>query len=155
MKGIIEIIFKQLPVSEEMSMKEIDKQLKTILYHIEKLKPEIEKYLSNHSMETKKKILDLMTTLCKANKKLSKRKINPALTKLLTATDALAEIVGKKRITRQEAVKQFWKYVKKHNLQDPKDKRVIKSDEPLKKVFGDKEQVTMFEATTLISKNLK
>ena len=83
------------------------------------------------------------------------RKINPALTKPLTATDALAEIVGKKIITRQEAVKQFWNYVKKHNLQDSKDKRIIKLDEPLKKAFGDKEQVTMFEATTLISKNLK
>ena len=136
-------------------MKEIEKQFKIILYHIEKLKIEIEKHLSNHSYENKEEKLDSMTTLRTTNKNTSTRKINPALTKLLTATDALAAIVGKKKITRQEAVKQFWVYVKKHNLQDPKDKRIIKLDEPLKKAFGDKEQVTMFEATKLISKNLK
>ena len=130
-------------------MKEIDKQLRKILYHIENLKPEIEKHLSNCTIAPDKK------TLTTTGEKPSKRKINPALTKTLIATDELSAIVGKKEITRQEAVKQFWIYVKKHNLQDPKDKRNINLDELLKKAFGNKEQVTMFEATTLISKNLK
>ena len=96
-----------------------------------------------------------MNNFSTTNKNTSRSKINPALTKPLTATDELAEIVGKKEITRQEAVKQFWSYVKKHKLQDPNDRRNINLDEPLKKAFGDKEQITMFEATTLISKNLK
>ena len=122
-------------------MKEIDEQLKSILSHIEKLKPEIEKYLSNCTMEP--------------DKKTSIRKINPALKKTLTATDELAEIVGQKSITRQQAVANFWIYVKKHNLQDPKDKRNINLDEPLKRAFGNKEQVDMFEALKLLSKNLK
>ena len=124
-----------------MLMKEIDEQLKSILSHIEKLKPKIEKYLSSCTMEP--------------DKKTSIHKINPALMKTLTATDELAEVVGQKSITRQQAVANFWIYVKKHNLQDPKDKRNINLDEPLKRAFGNKEQVDMFEALKLISKNLK
>ncbi len=84
-----------------------------------------------------------------------KRKLNPALMKELTASDKLASVVGAKRITRQKAIKKFWDYVKKKDLQDSRDRRNINLDDTLKKLFGNKRQVNMFEATKVISKNLK
>ena len=84
-----------------------------------------------------------------------KRKLNPALMKTLTASPALADIVGSKRITRQKAIKYFWVHVKKHRLQDSQDRRQINLDAKLKGLFGkNKRQVSMFEATKVISKNL-
>ena len=91
----------------------------------------------------------------KKAKKKKKRKLNPALMKTLEASDKLASIVGAKKITRQKAIKYFWAYVKKKNLQDSRDRRNINLDDSLKKLFGNKKQVNMFEATKVISKNLK
>ncbi len=87
--------------------------------------------------------------------KKQKRKLNPALMKILEASDKLAAVVGSKKITRQNAIKHFWDYVKKNKLQDSKDRRNINLDDKLKQLFGSKKQVSMFEVTKLISKNLK
>ena len=96
----------------------------------------------------------------KAKKKVKKvakkkRKLNPALMRPYDATPALAAVVGAKRITRQKAIKYFWNYVKKRDLQDSRDRRNINCDDMLKRLFGNKKQVSMFEATKLISRNLK
>ena len=101
----------------------------------------------------KKKVAKKKKAAKKKPKK--KRKLNPALMKTLNASDALASIVGAKKITRQKAIKYFWVYVKKKGLQDSKDRRQINIDDNLKKLFGGKKQVSMFEATKVISKNLK
>lgn len=66
----------------------------------------------------------------------------------------LAEVVGKGPMPRSEVVKALWVYIKKNNLQDPKNKRNIVADESLKKVFGGKGVVNMFEMTKLVSKHL-
>ena len=55
---------------------------------------------------------------------------------------------------RSEVVKALWVYIKKHDLQDPKNKRNIVADENLKKVFDGKGVVNMFEMTKLVSKHL-
>jgi upstream activation factor subunit UAF30 len=68
---------------------------------------------------------------------------------------ALAEVVGSKPIPRTEVVKKLWVYIKKHKLQDSKNRRNINADENLKKVFNGKKQVNMFEMTKLVSKHLK
>jgi chromatin remodeling complex protein RSC6 len=47
-----------------------------------------------------------------------------------------------------------WAYIKKHDLQDKKEKRVIHADDALKDVFGGKKQVDMFEMTKLVNKHL-
>ena len=96
----------------------------------------------------------------KAKKKVKKkarkkRKLNPALMRSYDATPALAAVVGARRITRQKAIKYFWNYVKRRNLQDSRDRRNINLDDMLKKLFGNKRQVSMFEATKIISRNLK
>jgi chromatin remodeling complex protein RSC6 len=48
-----------------------------------------------------------------------------------------------------------WAYIKKKGLQDKKNKRNINADENLEDLFGGKKQITMFQLTSLISKNLK
>ena len=100
----------------------------------------------------KKKVAKKKVVKKKAKKK---RKLNPALMRTLEASDALASVVGSKKITRQKAIKHFWDYVKKKDLQDSKDRRQIIIDDNLRKLFGNKKQVSMFEATKVISKNLK
>ena len=74
--------------------------------------------------------------------------------KPLTVSAELAEVVGKGPMPRSEVVKKLWVYIKGKNLQDPKNKRNIVSDESLKKVFGGKAVVNMFEMTKLVSKHL-
>ena len=77
-----------------------------------------------------------------------------AFMKPLQPSEALAEVVGSKPIPRTEVTKKLWAYIKKNNLQDPKNKRNIRADENLTKVFGGKEVVSMFEMTKLVSKHL-
>ncbi len=81
-------------------------------------------------------------------------KSNSAFMKPLTVSAELAAVVGKGPMPRSEVVKALWVYIKKNDLQDPKNKRNIVADEPLKKVFGGKAVVNMFEMTKLVSKHL-
>jgi len=74
--------------------------------------------------------------------------------KPLTVSPELAEVVGKGPMPRSEVVKKLWVYIKKNDLQDPKNKRNIVADANLKKVFGGKAVVNMFEMTKLVSKHL-
>ena len=79
---------------------------------------------------------------------------NSAFAKPLTPSPALAEIVGAAPLPRTEVVKKLWEYIKKHNLQNPQNKRNILADDKLKPVFGGKGEVTMFEMTKLVSAHL-
>jgi chromatin remodeling complex protein RSC6 len=89
-----------------------------------------------------------------AKKSGAKRTPNAAFMKEMTPSAALAKIVGEKPLPRTEVVKKLWAYVKKHNLQDKKEKRNINADEALREVFGGKKTVTMFEMTKLVNQNL-
>ncbi len=82
------------------------------------------------------------------------RKANPALLKPMTLSADLEAVVGKGPMTRGETVKKIWEYIKKHDLQNPKNKRNIIADDKLKKLFGGKGEVTMFEMTKLVSAHL-
>ena len=81
-------------------------------------------------------------------------KVNSAFMKPMTVSADLAAVIGKGPMPRSEVVKALWIYIKKHNLQDPKNKRNINADAELKKVFGGKAVVNMFEMTKLVSKHL-
>jgi chromatin remodeling complex protein RSC6 len=74
--------------------------------------------------------------------------------KPMQISDDLAVVVGKGPMPRSEVVKKLWVYIKKEDLQDPKNKRNINADAALKKVFGGKDMVNMFEMTKLVSKHL-
>lgn len=81
-------------------------------------------------------------------------KENSAFMKPMTISADLAEVIGAGPMPRSEVVKELWAYIKKHNLQDPANKRNINADEKLKKVFDGKATVNMFEMTKLVSKHL-
>jgi len=95
------------------------------------------------------------STVKVAPKKKSARKPNAAFMKPLNPSKELAEIVGGSPIPRTEVMKKVWLYIKKHDLQDAKNRRAINADDKLKAVFGGKKQVTMFEMTKLVSNHLK
>lgn len=81
-------------------------------------------------------------------------KTNSAFMKPMTISADLAAVVGKGPMPRSEVVKKLWVYIKKNALQDAKNKRNINADATLKKVFGGKATVSMFEMTKLVSKHL-
>jgi upstream activation factor subunit UAF30 len=87
-------------------------------------------------------------------KKPAAKKANSAFMKPMTISADLAAVVGKGPMPRSEVTKKIWVYIKKNDLQDPKNKRNIVADANLKKVFGGKGTVSMFEMTKLLGKHL-
>ena len=111
---------------------------------------------------TKKKVVRKKVTKKKATKKIGKktakkakkkRKANPAFVRPLQPSSVLADVIGSKAVPRSEVIKKLWDYIKKHDLQNPKNRRNILADEKLRKFFG-KPEVTMFELTKIASKHL-
>ena len=88
-------------------------------------------------------------------KKAAARKPNAAFMKALTPSSLLAAVVGATPLPRTEVTKKLWAYIKKNNLQDKKNRRMINGDAALKAVFGGKASVNMFDMTKLVSKHLK
>jgi upstream activation factor subunit UAF30 len=88
-------------------------------------------------------------------KKATKRKPNAAFMKPMNPDAALAEVIGDKPMPRTEITKKLWQYIKRKNLQDKKNRRMINADAALKPVFNGKAQVSMFEMTKLVNKHMK
>jgi upstream activation factor subunit UAF30 len=91
----------------------------------------------------------------KAKKPATKRKPNAAFMKPMTVSPMLAAVIGSNPMPRTEVTSKLWGYIKKNNLQDKANRRMINADDKLKEVFGGKKQVSMFEMTKLVSKHLK
>ena len=91
----------------------------------------------------------------KVAKKAAKRTPNAAFMTPLTPSASLQEVIGSKPLPRTEIVKKIWDYIKKNNLQDKKNRRMINADSKLKAVFAGKEQVSMFDLAKIVSKNVK
>jgi chromatin remodeling complex protein RSC6 len=87
-------------------------------------------------------------------KKKSARKPNAAFMAALNPSSTLAEVIGNKPMPRTEIVKKIWDYIKKNNLQDKKNRRMINADGKLKPLFG-KDQISMFDLAKIVSKNVK
>jgi upstream activation factor subunit UAF30 len=90
-----------------------------------------------------------------AAKAKSKRKPNAAFMKPMNPSATLAAVVGSSPMPRTEVTSKLWGYIKKNNLQDKTNRRMINADDKLRDVFGGKRQVSMFEMTKLVSKHLK
>jgi chromatin remodeling complex protein RSC6 len=88
-------------------------------------------------------------------KKKSTRKPNAAFMRPVTPSALLAAVVGAKALPRTDVTKKLWAYIKKHGLQDTKNRRMINADAALKAIFGGKSSVDMFAMTKLVSKHLK
>ena len=91
----------------------------------------------------------------KAPKKKSARKPNAAFMAPLTLSSTLAEVVGSKPLPRTQIIKKIWDYIKKNNLQDKTNRRMINGDAKLKAVFGGKNQVSMFELAKIVNNHVK
>ena len=78
-----------------------------------------------------------------------------ALQKPLTPSPELAAVVGPGQLSRGDVVSKMWEYIKKNNLQDPKNKRDILADAKLKPIFGGKDKVSMFEMNKHLAGHLK
>jgi upstream activation factor subunit UAF30 len=80
---------------------------------------------------------------------------NNALNQKLKPSAKLQEILGTAEpLSRAEAVKRLWDYVKEHKLQNPENRREILADEKLKPLF-EKNKITMFEVGKVINANLE
>ena len=91
----------------------------------------------------------------KAKKPAAKRKPNAAFMKPMNVSTMLAAVIGSSPMPRTEVTSKLWGYIKKNNLQDKANRRMINADDKLREVFGGKKQVSMFEMTKLVSKHLK
>ena len=85
----------------------------------------------------------------------AKRKPNAAFMKPMNPSSTLAAVVGNSPMPRTEVTSKLWGYIKRNNLQDKTNRRMINADDKLREVFGGKRQVSMFEMTKLVSKHLK
>jgi chromatin remodeling complex protein RSC6 len=90
----------------------------------------------------------------KSKAKKSGRKPNAGFMKPMNPSATLAAVVGSSAIPRTEVTKKLWAYIKRNNLQDKTNRRMINADDKLRAVFGGKSQVSMFDMTKLVSKHL-
>lgn len=89
-----------------------------------------------------------------AKKPRPKRQPSPEFMKPLNVSPALAKIVGPGPLPRTEVTKRLWAYIRKNNLQDAVNKRMINADDNLREIFEGRNQVSMFEMTKLVNKHL-
>ena len=82
------------------------------------------------------------------------RKANAAFMKPMQPSPQLAEVIGNKPMPRTEVTKRLWQYIKKNDLQDPKNRRMIRADDNLLPIFDGHEKLSMFEMTAYVSKHL-
>ena len=82
-----------------------------------------------------------------------KRTPNAAFMKAMQPSPQLSAVVGSSPMPRTEITKKLWAYIKKNNLQDAKERRMINADERLRPIFK-KDQVSMFDMTKLVNKHL-
>jgi upstream activation factor subunit UAF30 len=90
----------------------------------------------------------------KAAPKKTKRKPNAAFMAPLSVSESLGAVVGNKPLPRTEIVKKIWVYIKKNDLQDKKNRRMINADAMLKPIFA-KDQISMFELAKVVNKHVK
>ncbi len=91
----------------------------------------------------------------KKKRKGRRRKPSAAFMKPMKLSEALAAVLGGKALPRTQVTKKLWLYIKRHKLQDKLNRRIINADAKLKKVFGGRGKVNMFQMTKLVSKHLK
>lgn len=110
------------------------------------------KKTTEKSAKTTKKTATKSTTKTTAKKTTATKK--PRVMPPSPLTPDLADIVGSDNLPRGEVMKKVWDYIRAHNLQDAKNKRLILPDAKLAKIFGTNEGVDMFKMTALLSKHI-
>ena len=83
----------------------------------------------------------------------AKRTPNAAFMKAMQPSEQLGQVVGTSPMPRTEITKKLWAYIKRNNLQDAKERRMINADDRLRPIFK-RDQVSMFDMTKLVNKHL-
>lgn len=86
---------------------------------------------------------------------MAKKKANSAFMKKLKLSKELQAVCGKGPMPRTEVTKKLWAYIKKHDLQDPKNRRNIKPDDKLAEIFGSKRAISMFKMPSHLNDHLE
>jgi chromatin remodeling complex protein RSC6 len=76
------------------------------------------------------------------------------LHRALKPSPELAAVIGEGDVARSDVVSKIWEYIRSNNRQNPEDKREILADDKLKKIFDNRDKVTMFEMNKYLSKHL-
>ncbi len=108
--------------------------------------------------KTTAKTTKAKTTKAKTTKKAAKadgeEKVKkPRNSPLNKLSPELKSIIGSDEMSRPETTKKLWEYIKKNDLQDPSNKRLIRPDDALAKVFGSSEPVDMFKLAGILNKH--
>ncbi|MBL8518225.1 MAG: hypothetical protein JNM76_14785 [Betaproteobacteria bacterium] len=105
---------------------------------------------------TKPKVTPVKSKPAGKAKPAAKKKSKPGAPSLkpLFPSPALQKIVGSAPLNRTDVTSKVWAYIKKHKLQDTKNKRMINANADLAAVFGGKSQASMFEMTKLVTAHL-
>ncbi len=88
----------------------------------------------------------------KAEKKTKEKK--PRKMPELQLSPELSAVTGAESLTRGDVMKKVWDYIKSHKLQDTDNKRIIKPDAKLAKVFGSDQSIDMFKMAGLLSPHM-
>lgn len=94
------------------------------------------------------------TTTKKAAPKESKPKVARKMPAYGLSAE-LSAIVGETELSRGDVTKKVWDYIKANKLQDEANKRLIRPDAALAKVFGTSEPVDMFKMAGLLNAHIK
>ena len=84
---------------------------------------------------------------------MAKKQAESKFMKPMKISTELADVVGKGPMPRTQVTKKLWAYIKKHDCQNPENRRNIVPDEKLAKVLGKKE-INMFDMTKKVNKHL-
>ncbi|KAK8614314.1 hypothetical protein V6N13_122675 [Hibiscus sabdariffa] len=76
------------------------------------------------------------------------------LNRVLPVSPQLGKFLGASEASRTGTIKKVWEYIKRHNLQNPANKKEIICDEKLKTIFDGKDTVGMFELIELLVNRL-
>ncbi|AES95440.1 putative transcription regulator SWI/SNF-BAF60b family [Medicago truncatula] len=93
------------------------------------------------------------TTVVKktAVKKTVTSKSTGGIQKVVQVTSELGNFIGAPEVSRTEAVKKVWEYIKLQNLQNPNNKKEIFCDDKLKTIFDGKDKVVFTEIAKLLA----
>ncbi|KAK7309445.1 hypothetical protein RJT34_06182 [Clitoria ternatea] len=86
-----------------------------------------------------------------SKKTVSSRSTNAGIQKVVPVSSELGRFLGAPQVSRTDAVKRVWEYIKLQNLQNPTNKREIFCDAKLKTIFDGKDKVGFTEIARLLS----
>lgn len=82
------------------------------------------------------------------------RKPNAVFLQKFQPSPEFARVIGKRPVARTGAIKKLWTYIKRNKLQNRANPRMIDLDDKLRGVFGDREQISMFELSSVLVRHL-